>query len=248
MTDPVTGIVYWEIAFWKSCEFKFDRVVDKVDLFMVGPGNNGRRGSYSNYGVTSSGGKGGDGGEIRNYSGVPIRQGVTYTVTLGSPGDDGYISANDSHHTTVNIGQGYSSSGGARKAGGAGATNSDDQTKQNASNGVDGVLSFGGRYNGVNDALEYERRHIWCGVYFGASGGGGVGCSQNGTGVTAGRGSGGRSAAGNGGGAGEAGQAAAEGETKKNHGAGGGGGGTYGTTIKNGGAGCPGILMIRNAR
>lgn len=248
-TDPETKIVYWEMAFWQTCDFSFQRVVDEIDLFIVGPGADGGEGQYVGSGIVE-GGPGGNGGEVKNFTGQTIRAGDVCRAYIGSPGSD-----SSTNVTRATIGQNQYvarcgiGNGPDNGLGGVGGKVADNNPLRVGQPGKPGVLTFGGTVSSDADAAwAQEKRHIWYPVFFGAGGGGG-GARSNGQHPTiVAAGSGGRSNGGTGGTYDQDGKSAAQGEDQKNHGAGGGGAGFSSGYSRIPGAGCPGVIMIRNAR
>lgn len=216
------GTVDWEIAFLSSGTLVFQKVVDKIDVFMIGGGAPGSAGSHNDSIARSIGGAGGKGGTRRNLSGnsaVPVTAGTSYILTIGGSG-------------AATSGFGTTAAGGNGKAGGAGAYVTDGTNSgEHAGNGNDGEEAFG---SGSTTLL-------WNGYKYGAGGGGG-GAKAPVTYFARNPGSGGTSGAGDGGAENANGGAAAA-----NSGSGGGGGGFY-NWAGSGGAGGSGIIMIRNAR
>jgi hypothetical protein len=146
------GTVDWELALTSSGTLTFTRVVDSVDIFLVGPGANGQRGYADS--TTAHGGKGGNGGQVKTVYGKAVTAGTSYSIVIGSPG-------------TATSGFSESASSGGGKTGGAGAT-AIGNNRVNAGAGTDGTKSFGG-----TGALYYPN------YYYGASGGGGGARSAN---------------------------------------------------------------------
>lgn len=214
------GTVNWELAFLSSGTLTFQRVVDKIDVFLVGPGANGSDGSHNDSIARSFGGKGGNGGALvtcKGTSAISVQAGTQYSITIGTPGN-----------ATTGFGKSAASGGG--KTGGAGAYVTDNvYAGDNAGNGSDGERAFGGS------------TLLWNGYKYGASGGGG-GVKSAVNYYERSPGTGGTSGAGNGGA-----QNANGGNATANSGSGGGGGGFY-SWEGSGGSGGSGIIIIRNAR
>lgn len=224
--DEDTG--YWELALLSSGTLKFKATPGDVDIFMVGPGDNGDSGR-ANSAADVYGGDGGNGGEIVNRS-VRLKSGHNYTVTIGNPG--GETSLTDA------VGFDITAEGGAGVSGAAGGhvlNNAQQKYGPNKDNvDLDGVLAFNGGDTLISDLA---------GVKFGA-GGGGARCTayygNNYYPSTGGSASGGTTGGGSGGGAQSAGDPATG-----NTGSGGGGGGCYAGTTYAGGSGATGVIIIR---
>ena len=219
------GTVNWEAVFKITGNLLFTRIVPEIEVFMVGPGENGISGSAS--GSTAVGGRGGNGGEVKNAR-VAVNAGIVYPLRVEAPGG-------------VTSGFGVTAAGGAGKPGGAGARAADNN-RTNAGNGTPGTLSFNGTATDGSDGRLY-----WYAVRFGASGGGGGARSPNYTIAAAGYEA--SSNSGDGGLYNAAGKPA----DLVGSGAGGGGGGSdlgggQQWNYSAGGAGASGIIIIRNAR
>jgi len=117
------GTVNWELAILSgsSKTLTFSRVVDKVDVFLVGGGAAGAASA------NSLGGTGGSGGACTTAKGVSVSAGTAYTFTVGGSGTGTSI-----------FGKSASSGGGS--AGGLGA---DYQSGNHGKTGSDGVYAFG---------------------------------------------------------------------------------------------------------
>ena len=231
-TDP-DGTVHWELALLTSGTLTFSRVVPKVDLFLVGGGEQGNAGSASGSSdyIHVYGGDGGDGGKTLTQTGVPVAKNTAYSVVVGDgeSGDD---------PATASTALGYSSANGN-----AGATGADGAYCQyynsanghDAGNGDPGVYAFGDAACLLNPGRKY-----------GAAGAGGAARfvnSQNaaynksaGTGGDTGGGDGGTPNAIHG----SAGAA--------NTGSGGGGGWSRNYDVYAGAPGGSGIAILRDAR
>lgn len=216
------GTVDWELVLKTSGILTFSRVVDKVDLFLVGGGKPGTSGAYSGSWSTgyARGGAGGTGGERVTQTNVDVQAGVAYAITVG-----------DSNEATSALGStarsGYGSSGGT-----GAYENASSMARDAATAATVGATSFSVLWN-----------TSWL---FGAGGGGGaakagnLGGSASSSGAATGGGSGGTSSH-RGGYDGAA-----------NTGSGGGGGYAVNTQSDvdygTGGAGGSGVVIIRNAR
>lgn len=226
--QTVDGVTRWEIAVLRSCTFTFRRV-GKVDMTLVGAGENGSPGTADGAAAPSwaRGGKGGDGAKIRRLTEQTLPRGVALPVVIGDTGGAA---------TTFN---GESSANGpAGKAGAEGAY-------------VIGNAGYGTKDAGpANDGdapFAVGASMLFLGVLFGASGGGGAATNNFGNGITRSASPGGATGGGDGG---TKGTDTKHGEPgAANRGAG--GGGAYGTYIEfgsgNGGAGGSGILLIRSS-
>ena len=227
--DSATGD--WELALLSSGTLRFKATVGNVDIFMVGPGDNGSSGR-SNSASDVYGGDGGNGGEIVNQS-SRLNLGRRYTVTIGDPGEVTRLT------DAINVD--ISAQSGAGVVGGKGGHVLNNAQARYGPNkdglNLDGALAF----NGDNTMIS-----SLTGTKFGA-GGGGARCSayysNNYYPSSGGSTSGGDTGGGSGGGADSAGNSATP-----NTGSGGGGGGDYGGASYSGGAGATGIVMIRNHR
>lgn len=214
------GTVNWQIVFLTSGTLRFSRVVENIDVFLVGHGETGHQGYYSS--PFFHGGKGGHGGALKTASGVPVSAGINYSIVIPAEGSP----------TTASFRNDCTAASGGGVDGGAGAYVADNNPF-NAVAGSQGGLSFGG--NGDRSGYRPTYR-------YGASGGGGGAGSPNGTRRNGG--GGGTSDGGTGGNYNGDGGSGGNG----NSGAGGGGGGKNVDTEYLGGAGGPGIVIIRNAR
>lgn len=109
------GVVNWELALLSgsNATLTFSRVVDKIDVFLVGGGKTGDTGN------------GGAGGQRLTATGVSVSSGTAYTFTVG-----GKDAATSIFNRTATSG------GGA--AGGRGGTN-----VPSAEKGGDGAYAFG---------------------------------------------------------------------------------------------------------
>lgn len=216
------GTVNWEIAFTSGGNLVFQRVVPKIDVFMIGGGANGSNGSHNDSIARSIGGAGGKGGTRRNLTGndaVSVTAGTTYALEIGGAG-------------AATKGFGYTAAGGNGRNGGTGAYVTDNTTSgEHATGGNAGEEAFGSGSQTLH----------WNGYKYGAGGGGG-GAKAPGTYFTRNPGRGGTSGAGDGGAENSNG-----GNATANSGSGGGGGGFY-NWAGTGGTGGSGIIIIRNAR
>lgn len=228
------GTYNWELALLSGSgtNLRFSRVTDKIDIFIVGSGANGGRGSSNpDYQYYAIGGKGGSGGEIKTLSNITIATNTNYPVTIGSAGNT----------TSITIGgTTYSCSSGAGKVGG------------------DGAVVYGNAYiatvgeNGQNGewAFGSSSTKLRTGYRYGASGGGG-GTRNAYYYIIRGYGTGGKGPASGSGGAGNGGvYNKGGGNATDNSGAGGGGGGYDQENYNDydGGIGGSGIIIIRNHR
>ena len=144
-TERADGIVDWEIALLTGADatLTFGRVVDYVDVFLVGGGKpGGSRG-------TDSGGTGGKGGQLVTKSGadkISVTAGTSYTFTIGGSNEDTSIF-------------GFTASSGGGSNGGTGG---DISESRQATAGRDGAYAFGAGESLINSGQKY-----------GAGGGGG---------------------------------------------------------------------------
>ena len=223
--ETVGGIVNWTLAICKTGQIVFDRVVNAVDLFLVGCGEDGGAGYHTDSpSGRSCGGPGGKGGKTKTYkgqNGVALTQGTGYSATVST-----------STRTETALGA-WDTSGGTQKSGGTGAYAHDGIRSGGAATpGDPGTPAFG---DGVTN--------LWAGWTYGN--GGGAGGTRNNVYYTVSPSSGGDTTAADGGAYNSDG-----GSARANTGDGGGGGGydapTY--TDRPGGTGGSGIIMIRNAR
>lgn len=217
----------WEIALKTSGTFRFKAKVDAIDIFLVGGGQNGADGFYS--GQTACGGKGGDGGAYKIVTNVSVTRATNYAVIIGENGGNSSFGTN-------------SSSGGTVKKDNAGSTTTYPGGGSAAGSGASGIKAFNesGTLIGGN-------------TIYGSSGGGG-GSAR--TSDTAGQNPGtGGTGAGAGGTANGSTKAVTNGSQATTPGSGGGGGAAvyvYDWATQpdpsTGGAGAPGIIIIRNHR
>lgn len=226
------GTYNWELAFLSGSgtNLRFSRVTDKIDIFIVGSGANGGRGtSNPDYQYYAIGGKGGNGGEIKTLPNITIATNVNYPITIGSAGNTTSITIN---------GTTYSCSSGAGKVGGNGAVvygNAEIATV--GQDGEDGVYAFGS-----------SNTKLWPGYKYGASAGGG-GARNSTYYVIRGYGIGGKGPLSGSGGAGNGGAYNQDGKNATSNSGAGGGGGGYDQVNYNdyaGGIGGSGIIIIRN--
>lgn len=222
--ETVGGIVNWTLAICKTGQIVFDRVVNAVDLFLVGCGEDGGAGYHDDDGYRSRGGPGGKGGKIKTYKGqnsVALTQGTGYSATVST-----------STGTETALGA-WNTSGGTQKSGGTGAYAHDGSKSGGAATqGGAGMLAFG---DGITN--------LWAGWTYGN--GGGAGGVMNNVYYTVSPSSGGDTTAADGGAYNSPG-----GDARANTGDGGGGGGFDhpNESPEQGGAGGSGIIMIRNKR
>lgn len=215
----------WRIKFKTDGVLTFTKVIDEIDIFLVGGGGAGGGAETTN--------SGGGGGYTNTIMGIPVEAGVSYTIDIGAGGTAKSGSAGERGKTTSAFeysakggyggGNWNSAVGGGDGGSGGGATGG----KQN----VSAVVAGKGGSNGGNGGSS----SYW-------SGGEGQGSTTREFGEDSGDlyagGGGGASSAGNGtGGAGGGGNADRAGTPNT----GGGGGGK----IKSGGSG---IVVIRNSR
>jgi len=216
------GTVDWELVLKTSGTLTFSRVVDTVDMFLVGGGKPGTSGTYS--GAWSSGyargGNGGDGGECITRYGVGVQAGTAYTITVGESNQ-----ASSALGVTARSGSGSSGGTGAYE-------NASSMARTAATSAVAGVTSFLMLW-GVD-------RKYGPGGGGGAASAGTLGGSASSSGASTGGGSGGTSSHRRGY------------DGAANTGAGGGGGFAINTQSDvdygTGGAGGSGIVAFRNAR
>lgn len=235
-TARADGTVDWELVFTGNCTIAFQRIVDKVDLFLVGGGAPGGKAYQENYGAR--GGSGGRGGECKTVANVSVAAGVAYNIVVGSSGQ-----ASSALGSSASSGAGaVGATGSFARTASQGGTASYDGTA-----GSNGTTAFGGQ------ATQYKN-----GWRYGPGGGGGDAFARNASGQQ-------EISNANGGAPGNNGatDAGAMGGDLSNHTVGypgdantgeGGGGGAgfrdqlYGDDWNNGGAGGSGIVMMRNAR
>lgn len=226
-TAGTDGTVNWQIVFLTSGTLRFSRVVPNLDVFLVGHGETGHQGTYSS--PFYYGGKGGRGGELKTVRSVPVSAGVDYSIVIPAEGSN--TTASFRSDCFARSGNEDSSIG---ASGGVGAHVADNNPFA-AGSGTQGGLSFGG--------VEGEDRSGYYPNYrYGAGGGGGGAGSPGGTHQNGG--AGGTNGGGQGGNYNGDGSAASQ----NNSGSGGGGGGKNADVNYLGGAGGPGIVIIRNAR
>lgn len=242
--DEATGRMNWTLAIYGSGRLVFHKVVDKVDLFIVGGGVNGKGTEDADYVDNSDpnnpvfhGGNGGAGGKILTKLAQDISENVSYTVSIGAGNN-----AQNSSQTSFGS---YNSGSGTQASGGVGARiNFTGSIKVQATNGGAGETAFGDNVTEVYP--DY--------VYGNGGGAGGVQV-ENITGYTSASGGGSSTAPSGGNSPDQDG-----GNAIINTGDGGGGAGfkcadydperhvwwtwTYGA----GGTGAAGLVMIRNAR
>lgn len=115
------GTVNWELAIKKSCTLTFTRVVDAVDVFLVGGGAPGGN-SDGGYG-----GQGGKGGGRTTQSSVTLNEGTGYAIVIGGSGK-------------ATTGFGYTAATGGGSDGGAGA---DYRSTLHGKSGSSGAYAFG---------------------------------------------------------------------------------------------------------
>lgn len=237
-TTRADGTIDWELVLRTSGTLTFTRVVDKVDIFLVGGGANGTAGSASGYSIT--GGSGGKGGSRRTANAVSVQEGAEYTITVGSAGNDSaFINGNVSY----------------RASGGTGAATSGakmpDYNHPESTNPAGAASNGGYAFGTASTAYAPGRK-------YGADGGGGGIYRKRSNGnedTVAGSGGG---TTGGGAGAAASSTSAAGGAATGGTGSGGGGGNAWsrsngpgaGSTGGggSGGAGGSGIVIIRNAR
>jgi len=224
LTDTrADGTVDWELICKTSGTLTFSRVVDTVDMFLVGGGKPGTSGTYS--GAWSSGyargGNGGHGGQCVTKYGKAVSAGVPYAITVG-----------DSNEATTALGETATSGGGSAPSNGA-YENASNMTRTAASPAAtQGTTSF---------------LALWgVGTKYGPGGGGGaasagtLGGSASSSGAATGGGKGGTSSHRKGY------------NGAANTGSGGGGGFAINTQSDvdygTGGAGGSGLVAFRNAR
>lgn len=225
----------WRIKFLTSGVLKFTKVVDSIQVFLVGGGGGG--------GTTRGDGGGGGGGYTKTFS-SEVEKNVEYTITVGSggsvQGDGGSTTAFGQTANGGKAGWGYGNTGdpyrgigGNGGSGGAGGGGNEDTAGAGGSNGSNGgKASYHAAGTGQGTTTkEFGESN---GTLY--SGGGGAGKNIH---DSAGGGAGG---AGGGGKGGSQNIAAVAGTT--NLGGGGGGGGADG----GGKAGGSGIVVIRNIR
>lgn len=223
--DEETG--HFELALTSSGTLTWLTLPDKVDLFLVGNGQNGTAGNYNSSTTWHTGGSGGNGGRCYTEKEVELANSCTAVI-----GNDTTLTTNGTTYTSAN--------GPSPKEGGIGALVANDiysMPRVNAG-GSDGVYAYGEVEDttmlGVSDAR------------FGASGGGGH--VQNNlyyhSGSRGGKNTGGVT----GGGFGGTSQAVA-GTAGSFYGAGGGGGASDQFAGDGaGGAGAGGVILIRDHR
>lgn len=224
--DEDTG--HWELALTSSGTLTWLTLPDRVDLFLVGNGQNGTAGEYNASTTWHTGGKGGDGGRCDTEKNVELASSCTAVI-----GNDTTLTTNGVTYSSAN--------GPAPKEGGIGALVANDlysMPRVNAG-GSDGVYAYGEVEDttmlGVSDAR------------FGASGGGGH--VQNNlyyySGSRGGNNKGGETGAGYGGT-----KESVVGTDATFYGGGGGGGASDQFAGNNGagGAGYGGIILIRDHR
>ena len=157
------GTVNWELALLSgsSKTLTFQRVVDKVDVFICSGGQSG--GTYG----TQSGGKGGTGGGSATYTNISVSAGTSYTFTVGGSNSSSKIF-------------GYTVATGGGKAGGNGADIPSAALAQSGTNGTayafgsSSTLIYSGRkYGGGGGGGGFRvGNNTYNGASGGASGGG----------------------------------------------------------------------------
>jgi len=213
------GMVDWELAFLTSGTLVFNRVVDSIDVFLVGAGAKGQTGYYDDATYNHHGGKGGNGGQVRNIAGVAVSAGIPYPIVVGSG-------------STNTSGFGATATNGGGKTGSAGASSSSNGTA-----GKVGVTAFNGTAQLYKPTYRY-----------GASGGGG-GCVLSNFVVKSagGKGADGGGAGGAANSASDV-RVGSAGVANSGGGGGGGAASPNGPAYLAGGNGGSGIIIIRNAR
>ena len=217
------GTVNWEIAFTSGGDLVFQRVVPKIDVFMIGSGASGNAGAYNSSSFRAQGGTGGAGGTRRNLKGdsaVSVATQTTYTLVIGANG-------------TATSGFSTTAAGGNGRSGGTGAYSNDG----GYAGGSAGAATAG------EEAFADPNTLHWPGYKYGAGGGGGGARNELYYSVSPGKG--GTSGAGDGGA-----YNARGGNAVASSGSGGGGGGydRSNSAARPGGTGGSGIIIIRNAR
>lgn len=244
--SEVGGVKNWQIKVKADGQITFNKVVDKVDIFLVGGGGGSSVGS-------GGAGPGGGGGYTTTIRGVEVQEGVTYIFDVGAGGlgnvtgttgngkPSKVLKLVNSNQVQIGIADGgYSGANGGDGGSGGGGNNS-----AGGSDGSDGVGSPAGNGQGTTTSEFGEGGTLYAG------GGGGYGNTNWGYN------SGGEGGAGGGGRAAYGGQwDGADGEDGEANTGGGGGAGydwwnkdnTSETREKPGGNGGSGIIIIRNAR
>lgn len=249
--------VNWEIVLKAGGTLKFKKNPGSVDIFMVGGGSSGGKGSATS--TKTIGGDGGQGGECKTFNSesTPILKNKSYKITIGEggtfnetmkPGGSTTFKINDTTILTA-LGGGLEDCTGAN--GGTGAIYESRRTY--STNGNSGTFAFG-----IENASIYSPS-----IKYGGSGAGGSARLWTAQGyIPVGRNeyhyvaTGGDSYGGNGGSApsGTNDESTAGGNARQTNTGSGGGGGAgdwykdgYNNS-KNGGAGAAGIIIIRNHR
>lgn len=142
----------WEMAFVGDCDITFQRINATIDVFLVGGGAPGAAGSGTRNGTLgyAVGGKGGNGGERKTVSALPVSVGTKYSVRIGGSGQ-----STNGFGKTAAPGSGTSN-------GGAGAKQSGTSSHSSAEEGTDGGYAFA-----TADTL------FWPGYKYSGTGGGG---------------------------------------------------------------------------
>ena len=106
------GDYNWELAILSgsNTNLKFTKVVDKIDVFLVGGGANGSSGD--SYGQSIYGGSGGKGGQCITKTSISITKNTNYPLTIGGAGSNGSY-AFDSSTSLFQSGRRYGAGGGA---------------------------------------------------------------------------------------------------------------------------------------
>lgn len=223
--ETVNGVTRWELAVLKSCSFTFRRV-GKVDITLIGAGENGGAGLYDYVGgvLTARGGAGGAGGKILRLTEQTLSRGTELAAVIGTTGGAA---------TTFN---GKSSANGASlAAGGDGAeVKYNTGTPKSGDNGDPGAAAFTGSV----------ASRLFPTTKFAPGGGGGSAYNQ---GTSRGAGSGGADGGGNGGTEGTSTKNGAAGAANRGAGGGGGHGSSRDGGSGSGAAGGSGILLIRGS-
>lgn len=204
-----------------------------LETLLVGGGNNGSTGSVNSLGAGGAGGQGGSGGQAfftpGSYTLSLFNLNTPYLWTVAAPGGT----------STLNFQNFYiqaTSSGAAGGAGGAGGVKSGGS--ESIGFGLAGATGTASTIAGAGT------------IYYGSSGGGGGGGTGFGGALVGTAGAGG-TGAGNGGTGGASNSAGSNGVAATTYGSGGGGGGGAGGTASGsqtpgtGGAGQPGVIIVR---
>lgn len=226
----------WEIALYTSGTFKFKRNPGPIDVFLVGCGEDGTKGSTPNV-VTVKGGDAGRGGEVKTETNVPVLRGQEYPIVIGTR-DNG-------RDTTAFT---KTSVGGTRGTAGTPASKVINGGSTASTSGGSGIRAFSDGSSLIDST-----------TYFGAGGGGGGAGAwvNNSTAYNVSAGDGGTNTGGDGGGTSAGSLRAYAGESADaNTGGGGGGGGAVGTApagygvselyLGDFGLGGSGVCFIRN--